>query len=626
MTANREFTVVGKAIPVKDAKEKVCGTLKYPVDFALPGMVYGKIVRSEQRARPHQEDRRHEGRGGARLRRHRHPRGRPRPRLARRLAQLHRPHLRRRRALLRRRDRRRRGADAVGGRGGAQPRRGRVRATAGRLRRGRGAAARTRRRCRRPATRASPTSTSGAISTRARRRPTSPSSADVKFGSQQMAPDGRNAAIAEWNGDKVTLYTGSQSPSELRDGLAQAFGIPQSKTRVVALPLGASFGEFWSNNFMMVAPLLAKKVRRPVKIELTNEECMAYRQAAPQGALPGQHGLHEGRRDHLHRRVPHHGQRRLRLQGRGRLLQHRQLGRSRAQRPLRVPGCLDQPRDRRLHARRRRHHHGLDRRAAAPTSSPRSAASTRSSSASATRSSRAIRCARHGRRPSCAATRRTGASSCGRTAREAPQGLARELPKLFHLSSGSSEEHPAQGRRGLRLEGQVRRLGQALLRRRTQAPRRRRRHRHPPVRRRDGGQDRRRGAHHEGRQRQGLLLRRTPRHLRRHDAGADRRRDSGHPDRHASRSRCGDTDACPWSRGSLASTTLFRTGFKVWAACLDARRQLLELAAQRVLRHRRPSASLDIRDGCIFSTRPSGCTLGRGLRHRREKQSRSPTS
>jgi CO/xanthine dehydrogenase Mo-binding subunit len=79
-----------------------------------------------------------------------------------------------------------------------------------------------------------------------------------EVGSQQMAPIGRNAAIAEWNGGKVTLYTGSQSPSEVRDGLAQAFGIPQSKTRVVALPLGASFGEFWSNNFMMIA-LLAKR-------------------------------------------------------------------------------------------------------------------------------------------------------------------------------------------------------------------------------------------------------------------------------------------------------------------------------------------------------------------------------
>ena len=42
----RQFTVVGKSIPARDAKEKVTGTLKYAVDFALPGMVWGKILRS----------------------------------------------------------------------------------------------------------------------------------------------------------------------------------------------------------------------------------------------------------------------------------------------------------------------------------------------------------------------------------------------------------------------------------------------------------------------------------------------------------------------------------------------------------------------------------------------------
>ncbi len=98
---------------------------------------------------------------------------------------------------------------------------------------------------------------------------------DVLFSSQQYAPLGRNAAIAEWTGDKVTLWTSSQTPSELKDGIHEALGIPQSKIKVVALPSGSSFGQWWSNNFMMVAVLLAKKANRPVKIELDNEECMA---------------------------------------------------------------------------------------------------------------------------------------------------------------------------------------------------------------------------------------------------------------------------------------------------------------------------------------------------------------
>ena len=97
---------------------------------------------------------------------------------------------------------------------------------------------------------------------------------DIFYHSQHYASIGRNAAIAEWMGDKVTLWTSSQTPTETRDGVHEALGIPLSKIRVMALPAGSSFGQWWSNNFMMITVLLAKKVRRPVKIELDNEECM----------------------------------------------------------------------------------------------------------------------------------------------------------------------------------------------------------------------------------------------------------------------------------------------------------------------------------------------------------------
>ena len=97
---------------------------------------------------------------------------------------------------------------------------------------------------------------------------------DIFYESQQYAPLGRNACIAEWLGDKVTLWTSSQTPSELRDGVHEALGIPLSKVRVMALPCGSSFGQWWSNNFMIITVLLAKKIRQAVKIELSNEECM----------------------------------------------------------------------------------------------------------------------------------------------------------------------------------------------------------------------------------------------------------------------------------------------------------------------------------------------------------------
>ncbi|MBW2367647.1 MAG: molybdopterin-dependent oxidoreductase [Deltaproteobacteria bacterium] len=96
----------------------------------------------------------------------------------------------------------------------------------------------------------------------------------MNFGSQQYAPLGRNAAIAQWEGDKVTLWTSTQTPSELKDAVCEGYAMPGNKVRVIGLPSGCSFGQWWSNNFMMIAILLAQKVKKPVKIELDNEECM----------------------------------------------------------------------------------------------------------------------------------------------------------------------------------------------------------------------------------------------------------------------------------------------------------------------------------------------------------------
>jgi xanthine dehydrogenase molybdenum-binding subunit len=100
--------------------------------------------------------------------------------------------------------------------------------------------------------------------------------ANIRFGSQAHSPFGRNACIAEWSGDRLTLWTSSQTPSELREHVATAMGLPHSKVRTIAMPAGCSFGQWWSNNFMMITALLAKKIRRPLKIELTPEESLAY--------------------------------------------------------------------------------------------------------------------------------------------------------------------------------------------------------------------------------------------------------------------------------------------------------------------------------------------------------------
>lgn len=97
----------------------------------------------------------------------------------------------------------------------------------------------------------------------------------MAFGSQQFAPIGRNACIAEWTEDRVTMWTSTQTPSECQTSIAQAFGIPINRVHVIGLPSGCSFGLWWVNNFHLLTVLLAKKVQRPVKIVLSQEECFA---------------------------------------------------------------------------------------------------------------------------------------------------------------------------------------------------------------------------------------------------------------------------------------------------------------------------------------------------------------
>ena len=66
MSATETLTVVGSRARRLDAADKVTGYARYASDLRLPGMLYGKIVRSE---RPHARDRRdrhQRGRGAAR--------------------------------------------------------------------------------------------------------------------------------------------------------------------------------------------------------------------------------------------------------------------------------------------------------------------------------------------------------------------------------------------------------------------------------------------------------------------------------------------------------------------------------------------------------------------------------
>jgi carbon-monoxide dehydrogenase large subunit len=90
--------------------------------------------------------------------------------------------------------------------------------------------------------------------------------------------------MARWEGDALTLWTGTQVPHVFRSGVARAFGLPESRVRVIVPDTGGGFGQK-----MHVMPedlavaALARRAGRPVKwIETRRENLAAATQAREQ--------------------------------------------------------------------------------------------------------------------------------------------------------------------------------------------------------------------------------------------------------------------------------------------------------------------------------------------------------
>jgi CO/xanthine dehydrogenase Mo-binding subunit len=86
------------------------------------------------------------------------------------------------------------------------------------------------------------------------------------------APMEPHATLAEWDGDRLTLWTGTQTPFNTRADLAGVFGIPEEAIRVIAPPMGGSFGAKTFVRLEAVVAALARKAGAPVKAVLDRTE------------------------------------------------------------------------------------------------------------------------------------------------------------------------------------------------------------------------------------------------------------------------------------------------------------------------------------------------------------------
>lgn len=421
---------------------------------------------------------------------------------------------------------------------------------------------------------------------------------DVLYESQQYAPLGRNACIAEWTGGKVTVWTSSQTPSELRDGIHEALDIPLSKIRVMALPCGSSFGQWWSVNFMLVTVCLARKAGRPVKIELDNEECMATVKRRHIERTRGRMGCtKEGELtfaefDHI---IDNGGYGFkddvgffcVDMWGKAR---HGNYAVHGVNTNLVTAGCMRGVGDCTLGASVERVADMLAEKIGMDPVAFRLKNQIRAGDELRMQHSRANM--KH--------TMEEYAASI-------PEELKANWPKLFHLSSGDTHELLRQGAEKFGWARRFTGWGKANWSK-------------GALRRGVGVGT---GAHVCGVEFEGAtsaIVRINPDGSVKVHCSVGRQGQGSETTQSQVAAEAlgvafenveietGDTDSCPWSHGSLASNTMYRVGWATRAAAMDARRQLLEIAAREFFEGCDPR-DLDIRDGIVFRKTGEGSNI-----------------
>jgi nicotinate dehydrogenase subunit B len=93
------------------------------------------------------------------------------------------------------------------------------------------------------------------------------------------------AALAEWSGDYLTVWTGTQRPFGVREELAQAFRVPEDRVRVLMPDTGSAYGGKHTGETAVEAARLARAAKRPVKLLWTREEEFTWAYFRPAGVI-----------------------------------------------------------------------------------------------------------------------------------------------------------------------------------------------------------------------------------------------------------------------------------------------------------------------------------------------------
>lgn len=81
-----------------------------------------------------------------------------------------------------------------------------------------------------------------------------------------------HAVVAQYTPDKITVWSNGQRPFDIRTYMADLFGLPMGKVRVINTMIGGGFGGKITAKLEPIAVALSRKSRRPVKLVLTRQE------------------------------------------------------------------------------------------------------------------------------------------------------------------------------------------------------------------------------------------------------------------------------------------------------------------------------------------------------------------
>lgn len=99
------------------------------------------------------------------------------------------------------------------------------------------------------------------------------------------------AAVAKWEGDNLTVWTGTQRPFGVREELAEAFRIPEERVRVLMPDTGSAYGGKHTGETAIEAARLARAAKRPVKVVWSREEEFTWAYFRPAGVIEVMSGV-----------------------------------------------------------------------------------------------------------------------------------------------------------------------------------------------------------------------------------------------------------------------------------------------------------------------------------------------